>query len=505
VGTAQPGQPHPRRNGRVVSRTSPAVRRSRRALHFKGQLPDEQVIWIRHQHPLFLLTPAWPVLIGIVALAAAYQWVGALPLVMVLAGAFTLVMLGRWFVVDLPGWYARKYILTDRRAIMMEHFYTPDRREAVLTNVLQITVDRPSPWLVALNIGDVHVGVVGASVDMTGVHRPRRLADSILLTQQEARRARAAQATSKAAQSPDLLSKLEERLDTIQEPTEPDDIPPPTPPPFRGFLARNIPINLMPDEAVIDVIYRHWFVLIKRLVLPVGVGMVIVSSGLLTSFLGLLIPVNIGSPLVIIGAIIGLGWSLFVYLNYIDDVFVLTTHRLIDIDRVVFLLSEYSNDAPYNRVQDIHVEVGFIGKILGFGTIVVETAGREHSLDMVGIPHPSLLMDRIFALIGKAKEREQRTESQRQRREQLKLLASAFGALIVTVPDVRGQTVLQAIARAQAANLRLVVERERPVAQGPLGVVLEQMPLPESAALPDSELRIVVSAHAGQPTRARTP
>jgi len=504
VSTPPPGPAQPRRRARVVSRAQPVIPSGRRPRHFKGQLADEHVIWILHRHPIYLLTPGWPVLIGIIALAAAHWWASFSPIPTLVAAAFALVMLGRWLAVDLPDWYARKYILTDRRAIATENFYMPQRREAVLTTVVQVDVDRPSPWLMLLNIGDVHVRVVGSSVDMTGVHRPRAVADSVLLTQQAARRA-TPKNTPDDEEHPNRLNRLADRLNEIAE--EEGATPPPsfTPAPFGGFLARKIQINFMPGESVIDVIYRHWFVLIKRLLLPVGVGAGLVAIGLLVSFIGFPFTGAIGGPLVIVGAAIGLIWSLLVYLNYIDDVFVLTTHRLIDIDRVVFLLSEYSNDAPYNRVQNIHVDMGFIGGILGFGTIVVETAGRQHPLDMVGVPNPMQLMDRIFAMISAAKEREQRAESQRQRRDQLRMIAQAFGELLVSVPDVRGQTLLQAISSAQSAGLRLVVAEERTVHQGPLGVVLDQVPFPGSTALPDGELRIVLSTQAAQPSRTRAP
>jgi hypothetical protein len=200
--------------------------------------------------------------------------------------------------------------------------------------------------------------------------------------------------------------------------------------------------------------------------------------------------------------VLGLGWAVLIYLNFVDDIFVLTTNRVIDIDRLVFVLTEYSNDAPFSRVQDIHVEVGLLGNILGYGTIVVETSGRKYPVKMTDVPHALRLMDRIFALINELKERESAVALNKQKKENYKWLSTVLGEMLVSVPDVRGMPVLSAISQARAAGLKLVVDVERPAPGSPPGTVLAQRPSPGTTELTENELRVTLS---GRGVPAATP
>ncbi|MGH2514891.1 MAG: hypothetical protein ACRDHP_04480, partial [Ktedonobacterales bacterium] len=176
------------RRARIVPRGTPTFRSARRNLHFKGQMPNERVIWIRRKHWIFLLTPAWPALLSLLALVLITAFLGtaagAGPILTILALALFLVMTIRWVVKDLGDWVFHYYILTNQRAISSKGFFRPDRREAVLKSVVQVIVQRPNPLLMAMGIGDVIVRVIGASVDMPGVSHPRAIADSILAIQE---------------------------------------------------------------------------------------------------------------------------------------------------------------------------------------------------------------------------------------------------------------------------------------------------------------------------------
>src|SRR5262249_51147222 len=155
--------------------------------------------------------------------------------------------------------------------------------------------------------------------------------------------------------------------------------------------------------------------------------------------------------------------------------FVLTTHRVIDVDRLLFILSEYSNDAPYARIQNVRVERNIIGRALGFGAIVVETSGRRFPLNMYDIPHAFAVMDRIFYLLNQTKERDNVNMVNRQKQENHRWIATVLDELLVEVPDVRGLMYLDALARARQVGLKLVVDTERLARGRAPGVVLDQV------------------------------
>lgn len=465
-------------------------------------MPNERVIWIRRRHWIYLFAPAWPLALSLLALLLLHLLGGALAgvaaLLQLLDIGLSLVLLVRWALVDLSDWIFRYYILTDQRVIASHGFFRPDRREAVLKSVVQVLVQRPNALLMALNIGDVIVRVIGTSVDLTGVGRPRDIGDSILQVQENPSGAPApGQAVPRVPSQ-----KIQTALDALAVPMPMPATPQPGPPPFFGLLQRKVPIRFFEGESVVEVVYRHWFVLVRRLVPAVVLLIAGVAGGMeLSRYAGAragMLPMY----LVTGGLVVGLGWVVLIYLNFVDDIFVLTTHRVIDIDRLVFLLSEYSNDAPYNRVQDIHVEVGVIGNILGYGTIVVETSGRKYPVKMTDVPHALRLMDRIFGLINAVKERESAVAINKQKKENYKWLATVVHEMLVIVPDVRGLSLLEAGAQLRQVELRLAVQEERAATGMRPGTVLDQIPRPGSTALPENEVRLILSA---LPTTAGTP
>jgi hypothetical protein len=494
----QPNQQPSRRRHRVVPRTQrPVLRRG--FGRFKGQLPGERVIWIRRRHPIFLLTPAWPVLLSLVAAGVISVFLGSAPglpqLMRLLALGAALVFLVRWAIVDLGSWLFQYYILTDQRAIASTGFFRPQRRVAVLKSVVQVMVQRPTAMHIALDIGDVYVRVIGSSVDFVGVWRPRVLADSILWTQDSPGGGGGGGGAPRAQTV--KTERLQKALDALAEPMPMPPAPEPGPPPFFGILQRKVPVKLMEGESIVEVIYRHWFVLVLRLLPPLGV---ILLGGAVSLMLRNVPNARAGNlPMLVlaVACVVGLGWAILVYLNYIDDIFVLTTHRVIDIDRLVFILSDYSDDAPLARVQDIHVEHNLIGNILGYGTIVVSTSGRRYPLTMTDIPHALRVMNRVFEQINKLKDRENVVAINKQKRENYRWMATVLNELLVSVPDVRGLPLLEAVARTQAAGLKLVIAREQPARGVAPGTVLEQEPGPGSTELPENEVRVALSGRRG--------
>lgn len=493
-----------RRHGRVVPRAQRTIRPARqRRRPYRWQMPNERVIWIRRRHWVYLLVPAWPLALSLVALGLLHLLGGALAavagLLQLLDLGLVLVLLIRWAVVDLSDWIFRYYILTDQRVIASHGFFRPDRREAVLKSVVQVLVQRPNALLMSLNIGDVIVRVIGTSVDLTGVGSPRDVGDSILMIQENP-----SGAPSPAPAPPRVPSqKIQTALDTLAVPVPLPTTPEPGPPPFFGLLQRKVPIKFIEGESVVEVVYRHWFVLVRRLFPAVVLFVAGVAGGMALGHYAGPRAGMLPMYLVIGGLVVGLGWAVLIYLNFVDDIFVLTTHRVIDIDRLVFLLSEYSNDAPYARVQDIHVEVGFLGNVLGYGTIVVETSGRKYPVKMTDVPHALQLMDRIFGLINAVKERESAVAINKQKKENYKWLATVLHEMLVFVPDVRGLSLLEAGARLRQLELKFAVQEERFAAGMRPGTVLDQIPSPGSTALPENEVRLILSAHS--PARVATP
>ena len=492
----QPNRPGAPRRGarRVVARNAINVTISPRT--FPGQLPGEHVVWIRRQSRLYLLASGWPIVVGLLAIFAISGLMGVAAgaggvLELVLAAGVLLYTI-YWLCTDFLNWFNTYYVLTDQRVLSVRGYFNRVSEDIPLKNVAQVFVDRPSFIQIALHIGDVHVRPIGTPVLLLGVSHPRDVADSILAVQANPPTPGAA---TPATPTPKLRSKkLQSALDDLAKPM-PMPIPNPVARvPFGGLFQRKIPINFIEGEEVIEVVYRHWWVLLVR-ELP---AFAVLAAGIVIGeVLMRVTPHSTNGQLFLIGGIVvGLGYALLIYLNYADDVFVLTTHRVIDIDRLLYILSDYSNDAPYARIQDVHVERNFIGKLLGFGSIKVETSGRKYPVQMTDVPHAFAIMDRIFAQINSIRERESVIAINKQKKENHRWMATVLHELIVEVPDVRGLPLLHAGARVRQAGLKLVVDRERAEPGTPPGRIIDQAPSPGSAQVADNEVRVVLSGRA---------
>jgi hypothetical protein len=279
----------------------------------------------------------------------------------------------------------------------------------------------------------------------------------------------------------------------LDDMTKPVDIPAPTPADARtygGFLHRPARLHVLDDEVIVNYIYRHWFVLVVREIPPaLVIAGAIVLGGVLATVLHTMMWL-IG----VAGLMIGIGYAGLVYLNYIDDIFILTTDRVIDIDRYLFIFFEGRKQADYTKVQDVRVNVStLVARILNYGDIIVETAGRLPNIEMTSIPSPFAVQDLIFTRMNALKERDLARAANRQRLENRRLIAGTMNQILVAVPDVRRLTLLDAGEALRQVGLKLVVDSERPARGVPPGSVVTQMPGPKVTALRDSEVYVVLS------------
>jgi hypothetical protein len=502
---AQPAQPNPpnaqpgswHRGARVVPRAQHVPRQPQRPLHFRGQNTTERIVWIRRQSRLYLLATGAPLLFGLFGLFLLHTWLGDAAggphLVLLVVGGLLIVLTIRWIFVDFWNWFFLHLVLTNERVVKSKGYFHRIVEQIPLKNIAQVLVERPNPLMMLFKLGDVEVRPIGTPIIMSGLAQPREAADSILAMQEDPNYALPPQATPAA---PDLQGvqnkKLQATLDTLAQPAPMPGQPVISARSFATFLERRIPIRFFEGEQVVEVVYRHWFILLRdeSLAIVIFFGGVITGSLLLRSEVHSALPVL----LILIGVLAGGGLGALIYLNWADDVFVLTTHRVIDVDRLVFILAEYSNDAPYARIQEVNVNRTLLGKLLGYGNIRVETSGRKRALQMQHIPHAFAVMDRIFAQINLLRERELVAAVNKQKQENYRWFAATLSELVTKVPDVRGLALLDAAGQLRRAGLKLVVLAERQVPGVASGLVVEQEPSPDTAALAEGEVRVVLSS-----------
>jgi len=90
-------------------------------------------------------------------------------------------------------------------------------------------------------------------------------------------------------------------------------------------------------------------------------------------------------------------WAYFfiAWTNIYLDEWIVTDRRIIDIDQTG-LFHRSVSDFRIEKIQNIMVkEVGFVAHMLGYGTIIVETAGERIKLEFDTLPDPGKVRDLI--------------------------------------------------------------------------------------------------------------
>ena len=119
---------------------------------------------------------------------------------------------------------------------------------------------------------------------------------------------------------------------------------------------------------------RHPYAVIERFFLPV---LVLVLWAGITFGLQLLL----GSPFravllwtSAVFSVLWLLWAVLLYMDWINDAFIVSTKRVIHIERV-FLLRDERHEAPIDQVLSVTMETPtLMARLLGFGTLAIRTA-----------------------------------------------------------------------------------------------------------------------------------
>jgi uncharacterized membrane protein YdbT with pleckstrin-like domain len=157
------------------------------------------------------------------------------------------------------------------------------------------------------------------------------------------------------------------------------------------------------DEVTVVRMGKHSVMLLLALTGPVL--LLLFSLGLLVLFLviGAALPV-LTSVIVGIPLIISLLWGAFNYINWKDDEYIVTSKRVIHIERYV-IYGEKRDEAPLIRIQDVRVvQSNAWERILDFYDLSIQTAGAGTIL-FIGLRDAERVKDVIFEERTKAMER----------------------------------------------------------------------------------------------------
>ena len=161
--------------------------------------------------------------------------------------------------------------------------------------------------------------------------------------------------------------------------------------------------SLAVGEASVEVLHPHW----KTLVRPVGLAFVIVAALLVGEFL---IPAGREAAVErlaagVVAIVLLMWWLTYPVLVWKTTQYEITTRRMRLRDGI---LTRNGRDIPLSRITDVSFRKGILDRLLGCGTLVVESAGEHGELVLTEIPHVEKVSATLFQLVEDEQQRNDR-------------------------------------------------------------------------------------------------
>ena len=492
--------------------------------HFAGQQKDETVRLVVRRHWLFLVIPALPLIGTIVALilavgaSTALQELHALWVLLEIGLVVLFIVTGVWFIYrDFVVWWLETYIVTDKRIIESRGLLEPTRQTAEIEKVTQVGIDIDTLWGFLLSYGTVHVYLRGGDLIMRQVPNPKRVKDAIQGISDEFQAKKPPKQELPVPADPEMdvllkdlakgkeLPKLENADEHLPPLRNQDKVRGPRRT-FGGPLRIPADVHYSSGEDTVMYIQRSRYVLYRNLSLPALLLIMVLSVGFyVPTFVGLspaLIPYWWSSVgLLAFGLLIAMG---LIYVNYADDVYILTTRRMIDIERNWIFFYEARVETEYKNIVNIKVLVpNVLERLLDIGNIYVETQGANNpNITLPGVDHPFFLQDKISDIKGYT----EKVAGIKKANEAKEELHEWFSKVVTTlerktqnngVPNLQELDVLSAMTLASELGLDVVIWGEDfSRSDLPPGRIVHQNPPPGTVMIQGGRIEVVLSKRA---------
>jgi Bacterial PH domain len=183
------------------------------------------------------------------------------------------------------------------------------------------------------------------------------------------------------------------------------------------WLRKIVPANPEVNEQTRQFTWRpHWLFLLQALLGPLallGLGLLLIVVG---ARLDLLSPLLLS--LTTLGLVlVWLGWCAWEVEDYRNDMYILTPDKVIDIEKKPFG-PEDRREANLAQVNNVASQTTYISNFLGYGDVVLSTAGGGGNFTFNRVPRPG----EVVSLITEYNVRVKRSDKDRSLNETLELL-----------------------------------------------------------------------------------
>lgn len=423
---------HPHLWGRLTP--SADVARRLRAPHFGWQDPDEVVVIFTRQHWWGLVRRGIFPVLGLLILLLFVEAINLTNPALEgwalgIAAVIALAILAYYFV----DWRNDFWVVTNRRIVHSDELFLIRKRrtEAPLQSVTQIQFSRSGLAPMLFNFGDLEVETFTAPLGMRDIPDAETVKD---LIREEIDKLRS---RARASERQKIRADLARRLDS----NEPIVLaPPPAPPPAttRFFLSGLLHYFFPPlvERRGDTIVWRkHWVMLWGKLIWPTLAWIVTAAAAinwwLAQPPLGTLLQDNNWWLAFLFGIIVISFWWLWVFEDWRNDEYMVTSTHIVDLERTPFSLTERRQTSPLSNFQSTELDVaGPIQKLIRYGTLKIKVPGS--TIDFVNIKDPAGAQAEITKRLAAFNRRRAEAEAQGRRNELSDWLAAydqiRFGA-----------------------------------------------------------------------------
>ena len=122
------------------------------------------------------------------------------------------------------------------------------------------------------------------------------------------------------------------------------------------------------------------------------------------------IPNILGYFMLIIAAL----WTIWEYLDWRNDLFILTNQRVVWLEKVI-LQAASRREAPLAAVQSVDVRASYVGRLLDYGNLLVRTYTGTGSLVLTNVHQPKQMKGEIEELLLRVRQKTEVVEEERLR------------------------------------------------------------------------------------------
>ncbi|HLF27235.1 MAG TPA: cyclic nucleotide-binding domain-containing protein [Anaerolineae bacterium] len=394
------------------------------APHYGWQAADETVVKMVREHKwaLFrrLLIPIG-LLIGLGIIAVVFHQLLEISIfggIVVVLTALAFMAVAFFLFID---WHDDFYVVTNKRVVHVDQIPGVRQKleEAPLSTIQEIQFARNSIIAHLLDFGDLRVETFAGSVAMRDVPEPEQL-KSLIFREIEKVRSRARAAARKA-----IRDELTRRVG--QQGPQPPAPPQPVVtvaerPATLGSVLGGVLRYFFPKLREVSgdsIIYRkHWVALLRKTKVPfIGLFLTIAST---LNWWSSAFPLG-GLPdefwlvwlalLVIFAA-----WSLWIFEDWRNDLYIVTSTRIIDLQRIPFLLQETRKESGLDKIQTLEVNIPSpLARLFRFGNVIVRVPGAVYNFN--DVQNPAAIQGEISKRVDQFKRRQAENEARGRRTE----------------------------------------------------------------------------------------